>query len=71
MVIPELENEMWLNDFGFMCDVTEHLNVEHGRKQLITEMRDAVKEFQMKLLLWEGHMRQGNLAHFPTCQSVR
>ena len=57
-----------------MCDVTEHLNALNvklqGRKQLITEMRDAVKEFQMKLLLWEGHMRQGNLAHFPTCQSV-
>jgi hypothetical protein len=73
-VIPELEDEKWLSDLAFMCDVTEHLNALNvklqGRKQLITEMRDSVKAFQMKLRLWEGQMRQGNLAHFPTCQSV-
>ena len=55
-------------------DVKEHLNALNvklqGRKQLITEMRDSVKAFQMKLRLWEGQMHQGNLAHFPTCQSV-
>ena len=46
-VIPELEDEKWLSDLAFMCDVTEHLNALNfklqGRKQLITEMRDSVK----------------------------
>ena len=54
-VIPELEDEKWLSDLAFMCDVTEHLNALNfklqGRKQLITEMRDSVKAFQMKLRL--------------------
>ncbi|KAI7811513.1 putative general transcription factor II-I repeat domain-containing protein 2A-like, partial [Triplophysa rosa] len=72
--IPELENEKWLSDLAFMCDITEHLNNLNvklqGRKQLITEMRDSVNAFQMKLRLWEGQMRQANLSHFPVCQSV-
>lgn len=73
-VIPELEDETWLSDLAFMCDVTAHLNALNiklqGQKQLITEMRDTVKAFQIKLRLWDGQMRQGNFAHFPTCQAV-
>lgn len=73
-VIPELEDENWVSNSAFMCDVTEHLSALNikfqGKKQLITEMRDSVKEFQMKLRLWEDQMHQGNLMHFPACQSV-
>ncbi|XP_056123046.1 general transcription factor II-I repeat domain-containing protein 2-like [Rhinichthys klamathensis goyatoka] len=74
-VIPELEDEKWLSDLSFLCDITEHLNTLNvklqGQKQLITKMRDSVKAFQMKLRLWEGQMRQGHPSHFPICQSVR
>lgn len=69
-----LEDEKWLSDLSFLCDITEYLNALNvklqGRKQLITEMRDSVKAFQMKLGLWERQMRQGNLSHFPICKSV-
>ena len=72
--VPELEDEKWLCDLAFMCDTTEHLNTLNvklqGKKQLITEMRDDVKAFELKLRLWEGQMRKGNLTHFPTCQSL-
>ncbi|XP_010771180.1 general transcription factor II-I repeat domain-containing protein 2A, partial [Notothenia coriiceps] len=72
--VPELENEKWLGDLAFMCDITEHLNSLNvklqGRKQLITEMWDSVKAFELKLRLWEGQMRRGNLTHFPTCQTI-
>lgn len=58
--IPELENEKWLTDLAFFCDLTEHLNDLNvklqGRKQLVTEMRDSVNAFQLKLRLWEGQI---------------
>ncbi|KAK0152700.1 General transcription factor II-I repeat domain-containing protein 2 [Merluccius polli] len=68
-VIPELEEEKWLSDLAFMRYVTEHLNALNVKFQG-PEMRDSVKEFQMKLCLWEGQRHQGNLSHFPTCPSV-
>ncbi|XP_056135376.1 general transcription factor II-I repeat domain-containing protein 2-like [Lampris incognitus] len=71
---PKLEDEKWLSDLVFMCDITEHLrslNLKlQGRKQLIPEMRHSVKAFELKLRLREGQMRKGNLTHFPTCQSM-
>ena len=72
--VPELANEKWIHDMAFMCDITHHLNALNvklqGCKQLITDMRDAVKVFRTKLRLWENQMQQGNHVHFPTCQSV-
>lgn len=37
---------------------------------MITDMYDAVKAFQVKLLLWETQMQQCNLPHFPCCQAM-
>ena len=71
---PSPSLRMKSGDLAFMCDITEHLSSLNlklqGRKQLITEMRDSVKAFELKLHLWEGQMRKGNLTYFPTCQSI-
>lgn len=57
---------------AFLADITAHLNVLNlqlqGRDRMITDMYDAVKAFQVKLLLWETQMHQCNLPHFPRCQ---
>lgn len=57
---------------AFLADVTAHLNALNlqlqGRDRMITDMYDAVKAFQVKLLLWETQMQQCNLALFPCCQ---
>ena len=37
---------------------------------MITDMYDAVKAFQVKLLLLEKQIRQCSLPHFPFCQTM-
>lgn len=58
--------------WAFLADITAHLNALnlqlHGRDRIITDMYDAVKAFQVKLLLWETQMHKCNLPRFPCCQ---
>ncbi|KAL7879764.1 hypothetical protein SRHO_G00020180 [Serrasalmus rhombeus] len=49
------------------ADIPYHTELQ-GRDRMITDMYDAVKAFQVKLLLWEKQMHQSNLPHFPCCQ---
>ncbi|MBN3299664.1 GT2D2 protein, partial [Amia calva] len=53
--LSELLDESCLCDFAFLCNVTEHLNTLNmkltGSKQVITEMYDSAKAFQLKLSL--------------------
>ncbi len=66
-----------LSSFGtlaFLCDITKHLTALNlqlqVRNRVIMDMHDAVKAFQAKLRLWEIQMPQGNLCHFPCCQTI-
>lgn len=67
-----LRDEKWKCELAFLADITAHLNVLNlqlqGRDRMITDMYDAVKAFQVKLLLWETQMHECNLPHFPRCQ---
>ncbi|XP_039206569.1 general transcription factor II-I repeat domain-containing protein 2A-like [Crotalus tigris] len=70
-----LRDEKWLCELAFLCDITNYLcalNLQlQGRDRVITDMYDAVKAFQVKLHLWETQMQQGNLSHFPSCQTIK
>lgn len=61
--------EKWRFELAFLCDITKHLTALNlqlqGLDRVVTDMYDAVKDFQAKLRLWETQMQQGNLAHFP------
>lgn len=67
-----LRDEKWKCELAFLADITGHLNdlnlMLQGRDRIIIDMYDAVKAFQVKLLLWETQMQQCNLPHFPCCQ---
>lgn len=67
-----LRDEKWKCELAILADITAHLNGINlqlqGRDRMISDMYDAVKAFQVKLLLWETQIQQCNLPHFPCCQ---
>uniref|UniRef100_A0A3P8RHG8 Uncharacterized protein n=1 Tax=Astatotilapia calliptera TaxID=8154 RepID=A0A3P8RHG8_ASTCA len=70
----ELREQEFLCELAFMCDITSHLialNLQlQGRGRIITDMYTAVRAFKTKLCLWQNQMLQGNLGHFPCCQTM-
>uniref|UniRef100_A0A8D0KLQ8 HAT C-terminal dimerisation domain-containing protein n=1 Tax=Salvator merianae TaxID=96440 RepID=A0A8D0KLQ8_SALMN len=71
----ELQDKEFLSELAFLCDITSHLDVLNlqlqGRGCVITDMYTAVRAFKTKLCLWETQMLQGNLGHFPRCQTIK
>ncbi|KAL7865249.1 hypothetical protein SRHO_G00104960 [Serrasalmus rhombeus] len=67
-----LRDEKWKCELAFLADITAHLSALklqlQGRDPMITDMYDAVKAFQVKLLSWEKQKHQSNLPHIPCCQ---
>ncbi|PNF29810.1 hypothetical protein B7P43_G10575 [Cryptotermes secundus] len=71
----KLCDDNWVQDLAFMVDITWHLNDLNlklqGKRQLVVSLYDSIKAFKLKLKLWEGRMKNGNLIHFPTCQDFK
>ncbi|PNF30094.1 hypothetical protein B7P43_G03134 [Cryptotermes secundus] len=71
----KLCDDNWVQDLAFMVDITWHLNDLNlklqGKRQLVVSLYDSIKAFKLKLKLWEGQMKNGNLIHFPTCQDFK
>uniref|UniRef100_A0A3P9KMN0 SPIN-DOC-like zinc-finger domain-containing protein n=1 Tax=Oryzias latipes TaxID=8090 RepID=A0A3P9KMN0_ORYLA len=67
-------DKRWIFDVAFMVDITDllnNLNVKlQGKEQIITELFDHIKAFQMKLQLLCRHLSAGNFAHFPSLRDV-
>jgi hypothetical protein len=73
-VIPELYNNQWVVDLGFLTDLTTELNLLNtrlqGKNKLICEMYSDVKAFEMKLTLFIKHIDERKLDHFPNCKKA-
>jgi len=67
--MPELSDAAWMCDYGFLIDITQHLN--HLNKQLqgcaylIYELFELISAFEIQLHLWKTQLRSVNYAHFP------
>ena len=66
--VPELSDELWLQDFAFLVDITTHhneLNTKlQGKDQLVTHLYEHIKAFQVKLRLWEKQLHENKSDHF-------
>lgn len=65
---PELEDPVWLQDFAFLADITEKLNILNlqlqGKDKDIGGTISDVVSFSKKLELWERNLIQGEYKHF-------
>ncbi|KAF7237537.1 Chromodomain-helicase-DNA-binding protein 1-like [Varanus komodoensis] len=74
--MPELSDPVWLADFGFLVDITRHLNMLNtslqGQNPLVSQLYSHIKAFGTKLLLFQRHLSQTqpNTAHFPSLQEI-
>lgn len=74
--MPELSDPVWLADFGFLVDITRHLNVLNtnlqGQNAMVSQLYSHIKAFQTKLLLFQRHLSQTqpNTTHFPSLQEI-
>ena len=70
-----LSDVVWLNDFAFLTDVTQHLSKLNkqlqGRNQLANAMFEYITSFQKKLKLFKEQLSIPVLAHFPCLKSQR
>ncbi|UYV60489.1 hypothetical protein LAZ67_1001308 [Cordylochernes scorpioides] len=73
--ITLFSDQVWLQDFSFMVDITKHLSDLNfklqGKDQIITNMCDQVNAFKCKLVLWEKQLKNEDLMHFPTCNMYK
>jgi hypothetical protein len=69
-----LNYEGWIIDVAFLVDVTVHLNNPNkelqGKDKPITDMRNNIKAFVVKLRLWENQLKVHNVVRFPHQKSV-
>ena len=67
---PELDDESLWVELGFQADIYayfNHLNLDlQGKCKLITDLRDKIKSFKMKLQLFKVQLSTDNFANFPS-----
>lgn len=67
--VPHFSDEEWLADLGFLTDITSHLNDMNqklqGKNNLVHELLDFLKAFELKLELWISQFQRNITSHFP------
>jgi hypothetical protein len=65
---PYIEDQEWMCDFGFLIDMTQHLNdykVQlQGKGQFVYNLCDKIRGFERKLELWKRQLLLYNTSHF-------
>uniref|UniRef100_A0A087XRL1 HAT C-terminal dimerisation domain-containing protein n=1 Tax=Poecilia formosa TaxID=48698 RepID=A0A087XRL1_POEFO len=70
-LMPELSDPVWLSDFRFLVDITQHLNALNisiqGQNAVVN-----IGAFRTKLLLFQRHLSQTQptTTHFPSLQEI-
>jgi len=72
--VAEMEDESWLCDLAFLVDITTHMNDLNTKlqrqSQYANEMYGHIKGFMNKLRIWQAHIQDANLCHFPTLKGT-
>lgn len=67
--VPHFSDEEWLADLGFLTDITSQLNDMNqklqGKNNLVHELLDFLKAFELKLELWISQFQRNITTHFP------
>lgn len=68
--VHQFEDPNWMADFGYLTDISLHLNDLNirlqGKNSMLHNLFDQVKTFENKLRLWEVQLLRGDFTHFPT-----
>lgn len=69
-VVHQFKDPNWMADFGYLTDISMHLNDLNirlqGKNVMIHNLFDQVEAFERKLCLWESQLLKGDFTHFPT-----
>lgn len=71
-----LSDPVWLSAFGFLVDITGHLNSlntsPQGQNPVVSDLHSQIKAIWTKLLLFQRHLsqKQHNTPHFPLLQEI-
>ncbi|CAK6967321.1 GTD2B protein%2C partial [Scomber scombrus] len=70
----ELSGDQWLLDLGFLTDLTAKMNALNnelqGKDRHLSHTISAVNAFKAKLGLWNTHLKNGRLRHFPNLEKM-
>uniref|UniRef100_A0A096MCI3 HAT C-terminal dimerisation domain-containing protein n=1 Tax=Poecilia formosa TaxID=48698 RepID=A0A096MCI3_POEFO len=75
-ILGKLSDPVWLSDFGFLVDITQHLNALNisiqGQNAVVSQLYSHIGAFRTKLLLFQRHLSQTQptTTHFPSLQEI-